>query len=294
MIINRLSRLFIILVITLFVPSRALSQDEMLIGLIPEENIFNQMERYRPLADYLTGKIGVKVKLTILSRYGSIIDSFVTRKMDGAFFGIFTGVLAMEKLGVEPVARPLNLDGKSTVNSYIFVRKDSGIKTVKDMRGKRIVFVDKLTATGYLFAIAFLREKGVQDIDKYFGEYFFTGSHGSAVYSVLDNRADIGSVKSKVFNRMVEKDPAIKDDLNIIAKSDEFPDTTLCIRKDLPAEIKTRIKQALLNMDRDPGGNEILKKFGALKFIDADKKDFQPFFELAKKAGINIKNYRYK
>lgn len=294
MIINRLSRLLIILVITLFVPSKALSQDEMLIGLIPEENIFNQMERYRPLADYLSGKIGVKVKLTILSRYGSIIDSFVTRKMDGAFFGIFTGVLAMEKLGVEPVARPLNLDGKSTVNSYIFVRKDSGIKTAKDMKGKRIVFVDKLTATGYLFAIAFLREKGVQDIDKYFGEYFFTGSHGSAVYSVLDNRADIGSAKSKVFNRMVEKDPAIKDELNIIAKSDEFPDTTLCIRKDLPAEIKTRIKQALLNMDRDPGGNEILKKFGALKFIDANKKDFQPFFELAKKAGINIKNYRYK
>ena len=294
MIINRLSRLFVILVITLFVPSKALSQNEMLIGLIPEENIFNQMERYRPLADYLSGKIGVKVKLTILSRYGSIVDSFVTRKMDGAFFGIFTGVLAMEKLGVEPVARPLNLDGKSTVNSYIFVKKDSGIKTVKDMRGKRIVFVDKLTATGYLFAIAFLREKGVQDIDKYFGEYFFTGSHGSAVYSVLDNRADIGSAKSKVFNRMVEKDPAIKDELNIIAKSDEFPDTTLCIRKDFPAEIKTKIKQVLLNMDRDPEGNEILKKFGALKFIDADKKDFQPFFELAKKAGINIKNYRYK
>lgn len=294
MIINRLSRLFVILVITLFVPSKALSQNEMLIGLIPEENIFNQMERYRPLADYLSGKIGVKVKLTILSRYGSIVDSFVTRKMDGAFFGIFTGVLAMEKLGVEPVARPLNLDGKSTVNSYIFVKKDSGIKTVKDMRGKRIVFVDKLTATGYLFAIAFLREKGVQDIDKYFGEYFFTGSHGSAVYSVLDNRADIGSAKSKVFNRMVEKDPAIKDELNIIAKSDEFPDTTLCIRKDLPSEIKTKIKQVLLNMDRDPEGNEILKKFGALKFIDADKKDFQPFFELAKKAGINIKNYRYK
>ncbi len=283
-----------IICLMLCVPMQAFCQDEILIGLIPEENIFYQMDRHRPLAAYLSEKLGLKVRLTILSRYGDIIDRFNERKLDGAFFGVFTGVLAMDKLQVEPVARPVNLDGKSTVQSYIFVKKDSGIKTVADMRGKRMAFVDRATVTGYLFAIAYLRENGVSDLGRYFKEYAFTGSHGSVIYSVLDNRADIGSVKSKVFNMMLVKEPAIGNELSVIARSAELPDTTLCLRKDLPAEIKLKLRDILLNMDKDPEGIEALRKFEALRFVPAAKEDYHLFFELAKKANINIRSYRYK
>ena len=287
------SGIIIFLLIFSFLPYKAFSQEELLIGLIPEENIFNQMDKYRPLAAYLSSRLGMNVRLTILSRYGDIIDRFTTRKMDGAFFSAMTGALAVEKLGVEPVARPVNLDGTTSIKSYIFVRKDSGIKTVPDMKDKRMAFVDRATVS-YLFAIAFLREKRVINIDNYFKEYYFTGSHDSAIYSVLDNRADIGAAESKVYKRMIGKDPSIKDELNILAESGDFPDTTLCLRKGLPAEIKTRIKTILLTMDRDAEGEELLRKFEASKFIEADKKDFLNFFDLANKAGINIKNYIYK
>jgi len=284
---------FFIVLMLMFIPAKVFCQDELLIGLIPEENIFLQMDRHRPLADYLSGKLGINVRLTILSRYVDIIDSFVSREMDGAFFGVFTGVLAMEKLGVEPVARPVNIDGSATVQSYIFVRQDSGIKNVDDMKNKRFAFVDRATVTGYLFGIAFLRERGVVNIDKYFREYYFTGSHDAAVYSVLDNRADIGIAKSKVFKRMIGKDPIIKDELKVLAVSNEFPDTTLCLRKDLPDNIKSKIKEILLNMDKEDEGRKVLGKLMALRFVEAKKDDFRPFFELADKAGINIKRYKY-
>ena len=287
------SGIIIFLLIVSFFPYKAFSQKELLIGLIPEENIFNQMDKYRPLAAYISSRLGMNVRLTILSRYGDIIDRFTTRRMDGAFFSAMTGVLAVEKLGVEPVVRPVKLDGTTSIRSYIFVRKDSGIKTVSDMKDKKMAFVDRATVS-YLFAIAFFREKRVMNIDHYFKEYYFTGSHDSAIYSVLDNRADIGAAESKVYKRMIEKDPSIKDELYIIAESGDFPDTTLCLRKDLPAEIKTRIKTILLTMDRDAEGKEVLRKFEASKFIEADKKDFLDFFDLANKAGVNIKNYIYK
>jgi phosphonate transport system substrate-binding protein len=93
-------------------------QTEILIGLIPEMNVFKQQERFRPLTEYLTKKTGVKVNMTILSRYGNILECFTAEKMDGAFFGSFTGALAIEKLGVEPIARPVNLDGSSTYRGY--------------------------------------------------------------------------------------------------------------------------------------------------------------------------------
>ena len=273
-------------------PFKVFAQEEILIGLIPEQNIFKQMERYRPLASYLSEKAGVKIKLTILSRYGDIVERFVSRSLDGAFFDSLTGAMAITRLGVEPMARPVNLDGKSTVRSYIFVRADSKINSVTDMKGKKVVFVDRATATGYLFAVAFLHENGIQDINRYFNEYFFTGSHDSAIYSVLDNRADIGSAQDTIFNMLVSKDPTIKRELRIIAQSEELPETTLCLRKSISSKIKTSITDILLHMNEDPAGKEILKKFGAVKLIRAEAGDFNSVFNLARRAQINIKEYK--
>lgn len=291
--------IFLVVIIFIFVPfhisaKQDISQQEILIGLIPEQNIFKQMDRYKPLASYLSEKAGVKIKLTILSRYGDIVERFMSRGMDGAFFDALTGAMAITKLKVEPIARPVNLDQTSTVRGYIFVRDDSKIKTVKDMRGKKVAFVDRATATGYLFAVAYLHEHGIADINEYFGEYFFTGSHDSAIYSVLDSRADIGSAQNTIFNILISKDPTIKKELRIIAQSDEYPETTLCLRKNIASDVKNRITDILLNMNRDAIGKEVLKKFGASNFIKAEMKDFDPIFDLAKRAGVDIKEYRGK
>jgi len=284
----------LIILLSIIFPPVVSGQEEILIGLIPEENIFRQMDRHRPLASYLSRKLGVNVRLTILSRYGDIVDSFVSRRMDGAFFGVFTSVLAMERLGVEPVVRPVNLDGSSTSQAYIFVRKGSGINGIRDMKGRRIAFVDRATATGYLYLIALLRENGISNLDSFFREYYFTGSHDASVHAVMDNRADIGIAKGRVFRKLSEKDPLIKNELVILFRSPEFPDTTLCLKKDMPESLKKRIRDTLLNMDRDRDGVEVLKALGAIRFMPATRDDFKAFFDVAKKAGIDIRNYRYR
>jgi len=275
-------------------PLQAYCENGILIGLIPEENIFNQMDRYRPLAAYLSKKIETPVRFTVLSRYGDVMDRFVSRKMDGAFFGVFTGVLAMEKIDAVPVARAVNLDGSSTVQSYIFVRNNSGIHDVEGMKGKRITFVDRATVTGYLYALSYLREFGIANPEAYFREVSFTGSHGSTIYSVLDGRADVGIVKSKIFQLLVAKDTTIQEELMIIARSQEFPDTTLFLRKDISQTLLSRIKAALFSMEKDPEGIAVLKKLEAQKFIEAKKNDFASFYEVARKAGITLKTYKYK
>ncbi|MBI5076256.1 MAG: phosphate/phosphite/phosphonate ABC transporter substrate-binding protein [Nitrospirae bacterium] len=284
----------IMVLVVLLSPARAFAEEEILIGLIPEENIFTQMDRHRPLAAYLTKKLGTGIRFTILSRYGDVLDRFMSRKMDGAFFGVFTSVLAMEQLDAEPIVHPVNLDGASAVQSYIFVRKDSNIQSIQDMKGKKIAFVDRATVTGYLYALSFLRERGVQDINTFFREVSFTGSHGSTIYAVLDGRADIGTAKSKIFQQLVKKDYSIKEELVILAKSREFPDTTLFLRKDLSSAKRQQIRDILLNMDKDAEGREALKKLESMMFVEAKTSDFQPFFEIARKSGITVKTYKYK
>jgi len=279
----------------LFLPfsSADSQQKEILIGLIPEMNVFKQMERFQPLAEYLSEKTGVRVKITILSRYGNIVNRFATDEMDGAFFGSFTGALAIEKLGVEPLARPVNLDGSTTYHGYIFVRKDSGIRSVGDMRSKKMAFVEKATTAGYIFPVAYLRQNGVTDIDSFFEEYYFSGSHDAAIESVLDGRADIGAAKHSIYDRVRKINPRVNKELTILAESAKVPSNGLCVRKGLSGDIKEKLKTTLLGLHETEEGREVLEKFGAIKFIETTVADYDPVFQCAKEAGISIKDYDY-
>ncbi len=287
--------LFILLIVVSPFSVRAESpQGEILIGLIPEMNVFKQMERFKPLAKFLSNETGVKVKLTILSRYGNIIERFTNENMDGAFFGSFTGAMAIQKLGLIPIARPVNLDGASTYHAHIYTRKDSGIKSVKDMKGKKMAFVEKATTAGYIFPLAYLKENGIDNIDTFFSEYFFAGSHDASLVAVLDGKADIGASKNTVFDWVREQDPRVDQEIVILAESAKVPSNGLLVRKGLDGGIIGKLKQSLLNLDSSSEGKEVLTKFRAQKFIATTVDDYMPVFVSAEKAGIDLKTYHYR
>jgi phosphonate transport system substrate-binding protein len=193
------------------------------------------------------------------------------------------------------MARPVNLDGSSLAKAYIFANRSSGIKTVADLKGKRAVFVDKATATGYLYMLSLLREFGIRNMKGHFSSYHFSGSHDSAVYSVLSGRADVGVIKGRILEEMASKDPVVRDELIILAKSEELPDVTLCVRRDLSPELKVVLKNILLTMHKDPEAKAVLEKMGALKFVTANEDDFNVVRSLAKNAGIRrLKDFDYK
>lgn len=267
---------------------------ELQIGLIPEQNVFKQIKRYKPIGEYIENKTSIKIKFTILSRYGNIIETFKMKNLDGAFWGSFTGAMAIKKLDIEPVARPVNLDGTSSYHGYIFVHKNSVIDSVDRMRHSVIAFVDRATTAGYIFPVAYFKEHGVKNVDTYFKEHYFTGSHDAAIYAVLNKEAEVGCAKNTIFEMLSREDPRVKEDLLILAKSSDVPSNGLGLRKNIPHEIKQKLKRTLLEMDDDPEGREVLNKFGVIKFIATTEKDYAPVFDLAKKAGMDLKNYKYR
>ena len=283
----------LLVILPLFARSQP-SHDSITIGLIPEMNIFRQKERFRALEEYLSQKTGIPVRFTVLSRYGNIIDRFTENKLDGAFFGSFTGALAIRKLGVVPLARPVNEDGTSTYQGYLFVRKDSGIKLAADMKGKRMAFVDKATTAGYLFPLAWLRENGVASPDGFFREYFFTGSHDAAIRAVLHGSADVGAAKHSIYEQLRKEEPRIDRELVILARSPWVPSNGLCVRKDLDPALQKALKEALLGLEKDPRGKRVLEQLRAVGFTETTAKDYEPVFALTRKAGIDIRNYRYR
>ena len=270
------------------------ARPSLTIGLIPERNIFRQLDRYEPLADYLSKRIGADIQLRVLTRYGNIIDNFVSAGLDGAFFGSFTYALAHVKLGVEPIARPETADGTSTYYGMIMVRKDEGIKSAQEMKGKVFAFVDRATTAGYLLPLAYFKENGIDDYRKFLGETYFAGTHEAAIYDLLDKKADICAAKNTVFTRLAARDNRLTQELVVLARSPDVPENGLAVRKDFDGDIRNELQKALLTMDRDQEGVNILRQFGAKRFVATTDGDYAGVYKYVKQIGLNLSTYNYR
>jgi len=263
------------------------------IGLTPEHNIFKQVRRYEPLADYLSKKTGVRVALKVLTYRGNVIDNFQSLNLDGAFFGSFGYLLAHAKLGVVALARPEYPDGSSSYHGVLFARKDSGIRTVRQMRGKRLALVARATTAGYLFPAVFFKRAGVPDPATFFREVYYAGSHEGTIDDVLDGKADVGVSKNTVYERFAAGNPRIARDLVVLETSNDVPENALALRKDIEEPVKRKLVDALIAMHADPEGAKVLEAFGARRFIAATDADYLPVMTYAKELGIDLANFRF-
>ena len=262
--------------------------------LVPEKNIFEQRRRYKYITDYLSKKMDMNFIVEIMANYGDISEAFIEGKADAGFFGSFSYVLTHSKAGIEPLVRPVWPNNNSTYRGYVFVRKDSNIKTVKDMKNKSLVLVDKATTAGYIFQLFYFKYYGINNIEDYFSRISFASSHDAAAWAVYAGEADIGGAKNHIFNGLMEEYPDFKEQMVVLFESPEVPSNGLAVRKDLNPAIKLRIKTLLLSLHESPEGQETLKNFGAIKFITTSNDDYVVVYNMVKQLGIDLQEYSYK
>ena len=119
--------------------------------------------------------------------------------------------------------------------------------------------------------------------------------HPGAVVIDMDNlNAARRHEKWGFFNNIMAEYPDFKEQMIVIAESSQVPSNGLAVRKDLNSAIKLRIKTLLLSLHETPEGQEILKKFGALKFIKTSNDDYNVLYSMVNQLGIDLQEYSYK
>lgn len=262
------------------------------IGLIPEQDVRSMAARYEPLAGYLSKKLNMRVTLVYLDNYGEVCDKFIYKQLDAAFFGSFGYVLTHAKSAVEPIARP-DYAGTSTYRGLIIVRRDSGIKDVKDMKNKRLALVHRATYAGYLYPLYYFKEQNISDLESYFSKVMFAGSHDRAVFAVLNGQADIATPKDLVYERMVKENPDLEQKLIVLSASGPVPSNSFCVSNDMEPGLKNKLKSILLNLQNDPEARPVLASLGAAKFIQTRDKDYANLYEIIKALDIDLNAYPY-
>jgi phosphonate transport system substrate-binding protein len=239
-------------------------------------------------------------KVSVPTSYAAQIDAICAGQVDVAFIAPLQMTLALDKSCVTPVAAALrkNAEGKltTTYESQILVRKDSGIRTLADLKGKKFAFTDAISASGYLFPSLLVKQKTGQEPKTFFASTIFAGGHPQSALAVYNKQVDGGSmfidarVKDLQTKELAAGMPAdILSVTEVIDKAGPIPNDGIAIRKDVPTDVAAQIKKALLDYGATDDGKKNYKDlFGWDGMQEVQASFFDPVREAAKLAGIDV------
>jgi phosphonate transport system substrate-binding protein len=225
----------------------------------------------------LTKLTGIPVRVTVASDYAAVIEALRNRTADLAFVHPGGYVLASREAKATIVVRNL-WHGKSSFTSRIFVRKDSGIKSVEDLRGRTIAFVDPASSSGYIYPMVLLIQKGLvknRDPKTFFKEVVFSGAHDASMRALLNGHVD-AIASFDLAREQYLRDPAERERLVFVAETPEIPEAGIAARPGLDPAVLVKIRAALLQI-RAPEYADLLKRLYEIDgFAPAEDSDYDP------------------
>ena len=228
---------------------------ELRVGLIPSEDAQAMMRASQQVMDQLAARTGLKVRPFVANDYNGVIEALRSGKLDVAYLGPFSYVLASQIANAEAFAIPVTKKtGKPTYQSIIITRQDKGLDSVARLQGKTFAFVDPSSASGHLFPKAGLKGEGV-DIDRYFSRVIFSGSHDASILAVANGKVDAAAVADPIFDNAVAKGHVKAEDFRIIWRSQPIPESPMAWRKNLDADTKRKVAAALAEIKGLPWGD---------------------------------------
>lgn len=230
---------------------------EFRIGILGGENAQDRMNSYSCLQDYAAAELGVPVKLFAPADYNGVIQGLLGGTLDMAWLGAsaYAAVYLQDPEAVDPVLVKINLDGSYGYHSIGFARKDSGVTSLEDLKGKVFGFGDPNSTSGYLIpSIEIPQATGASmESGDYFGEVKFTGGHEQTIVAVFNGDIDGGvtwadaqgnwedGYNSGALRKAVDAGLVDMNELVQIWQSNVIPEGPVVLRRSLPADVKAKM-----------------------------------------------------
>lgn len=241
---------------------------EFRIGILGGENAQDRMTSNECFRAKTEALLGVPTKMFTPADYDGVIQGLLGGTIDMAWLGpsAYAKAYLTDPEAVEPVLVKTNTDMSYGYYSIGFARADSGITSIKDMKGKVFGFGDPNSGSGYLIPRIEMVEELGMELEDYYGEVKFTGGHEQSIVAVANGDVDasvtwadgIGDWQDGYNSGALRKasDAGLVDmnDLVEIWKSKPIPEGPIVLRKALPERVKVdmvALMTSLPYMDAD-------------------------------------------
>jgi two-component system, LuxR family, sensor histidine kinase TtrS len=244
------------------------AQAEIKIGMLAQRGPETALKEWGPLGDYLSEQLGDKVTIVPLS-FAGVLD-FCDREPSAFLFAnpwFYVRAKVLKKAKALVTVKYKNSGDK--MGGVIFVRKDSGIKTLADIRGKVLMCPKFSSLGGWLFQKGEIVQAGIRP-EKDLKKLLETtkGSHDEVVFSVLNKKVDVGTVRNNILETMQREGKINMQDFLVlneikhpgiseVCSTPLYPDWPVAALGKTPPELAAKMKQALLAI---PPGTPALEK----------------------------------
>jgi len=232
-------------------------------GLAPTLGGEQVMRQFIPIRDYLTSTLGVDVRLEVTADYETLIRKSINSEVDIALLPPYSYVQVTEKKpDIALLASVLYL-GRTRYSGFILVRSSDPAVSLKDLKDRRIAFVDEYSTSGYLLPKHALESQGIS-IESGFSKVTFAGSHAAALDLLAKGDVDAAATSSEMLGlyRRKQLDSAKLQQpgqVRILYKTGQLPYDALCATDAVPESARKKIAGAFLAMhNRNPSAQHAL------------------------------------
>ena len=222
---------------------------------------------YRQLLDYIGKKMGREIQFIQRKTYGEINELLAKGQIDLAFICSGPYVVGKEKYGFQLVATP-EVQNSHFYHSYLIVNKTSAFRKLEDLRGRVFAFSDPDSNTGKLVPTYWLSQLSERP-ETFFEKTIYTYSHDNSIMAVAKELVDGAAVDGLIWEYYHHKNPIFTSKTRIIRKSEPYGIPPIVASSFLALDLSDRIRQVLVAMHRDPGGQKILNELMIDRFTPA-------------------------
>ncbi len=223
---------------------------------IPDIDTTGQAERYQPVADYLSKKLGIKVEFVASPTYGASVQKFKGGDIQLGWFGGVTGVQARQAVeGAQAiVAGAADLEFKSYFianSSTGLTRSDSFPTAIKDFK---FTYGSQNSTSGCIMPTHFIMDaSGKTPADFFTDDFGFSGSHDKTAELVNNGTFQVGALNFKTYEKGIANGKLDKKKCVVIWETPTYADYNMTAHPILNEQFGegfiTKLQQALIECD---------------------------------------------
>ena len=265
---SNLMRLACALVMAALAPL-VLAQEPLVLGVFPRYNASETTTRYTPLAEHLSAHVGRQVVLQTSRDFVSFWRGVEERRYDIVQYNQYHYIRSAKNYQV--IAHNKEF-GKSTMAGAVYVRKDSGINNLAQLRGRTVLFGGGEDAIiSYIVPVYMMLQAGVKK-DQFTSQFAVTPIN--SVIGVFRKQADAAGSADNALGQPLIKNAINTDELTALAVSEQLLQLPWAVKRTMPAQLREAIRSSLVDLENSEAGKSVLKTALLTGIGKADDKDY--------------------
>jgi phosphonate transport system substrate-binding protein len=247
------------------------ADDALVMGIFPRLNATDTTTRYAPLADHLGERIGRKVRLVTSKDFESFWRGIEQERYDIVQYNQYHYIRSAQSYQV--IAHNKEF-GKSTLAGVLYVRKDSSITSLEQLRGKTVLFGGGEDAMiSYIAPMYMLLKAGLKKDDF---KSLFAINPLNSVIGVYHRQADAAASGDGAVEQPALKKTIKTDELVVLAVSEQLLHLPWAVKRSMNAKLRASIQSGLVSLEHTDQGRIVLKAAVLTGIGKAEDRDYDP------------------